>query len=102
MIPVGCREVSQFSEASRLRGFFMVVSSASSEALNARLSLTVRRALLFMATNQITLSIKLAWWLKWYLRGVVFAASVTGLRPDPKRVGYWVGRAAKIEVERSR
>lgn len=55
-----------------------------------------------MATNQITVSIKLAWWLKWYLRGVVFVALLSGLQPDPKRVGYWVARAVEIEVERSR
>lgn len=54
------------------------------------------------ALNHIQVLIKLAWWLKWYLRGVVFVASVTGLRPNPKRVGYWVARAAKVRVERSR
>ncbi|MBC7201922.1 MAG: hypothetical protein H5U29_00165 [Pusillimonas sp.] len=53
-----------------------------------------------MATNQIKVQIKLAWWIRWYLMGVVLMARLTGQQPDPERIGYWVAKAARVKYER--
>lgn len=45
-----------------------------------------------------TIKIRIAWWLKWYLYGVITMSKITGLTPDWKKVGRWVVRSVKSEV----
>lgn len=49
-----------------------------------------------MATNSITVTIRMAWWLRWYLADVIVTSTITGLQPDPDRVGAWVVRAIRL------
>lgn len=44
----------------------------------------------------ITLVVGFAWWWRWYVRGVVLTAWLTGCDPDPDRLTYWAGRAVRV------
>lgn len=37
-----------------------------------------------------------AWWLRWYLLGVILMSKLTGLEPDWDKVEVWMDRAIKI------
>jgi hypothetical protein len=52
-----------------------------------------------MATTTITLTIKVRWWLRWYLAGVLLTSRVTGLVPDLAKVDYWIGRGVRFTVK---
>jgi len=42
---------------------------------------------------QVTGQLCFRWWWKWYVRGVILTAHLTGLRPNTERVEYWARRA---------
>ena len=46
----------------------------------------------------ITVKITLAWWLCWYLAGVVLMCWITGSLPDEGRLRYWIVRGLKAKV----
>lgn len=46
----------------------------------------------------MTLTVKVAWWLRWYLLGVAYMCVLTGLRPDEAKLAYWTRKAIKVEV----
>ncbi|WP_167670682.1 hypothetical protein [Allopusillimonas ginsengisoli] len=48
----------------------------------------------------IVIKLRVAWWFRWYLFGVLTMAQLTGLQPDPQRVGRWLARAVSIKVLR--
>lgn len=48
---------------------------------------------------EMTLSIRFAWWLRWYLAGVVLTCRMTGCQPNIERVSYWVRRAIRMRIE---
>jgi len=50
-----------------------------------------------MATT-LTMRLKVRWWLKFYLSGVMLTARLTQCEPNWQRVGYWVGKGIKVEV----
>jgi len=45
-----------------------------------------------------TIVCRQAWWLKYYLAGVLVASHVTGREPDMGRVFRWIERSIKVEV----
>jgi len=47
----------------------------------------------------VTISIRVAWWLRWYLAGVALMCELTGCQPDYDRVRCWVLRAIRLRVE---
>jgi hypothetical protein len=49
-------------------------------------------------TLQIEVRISFAWWLRWYLDGVVLMARMTGREPDMLKVGRWIRRGTKAEA----
>lgn len=51
-----------------------------------------------MALTTVTISIKVAWWVKPYLCGVLLMSRLTGLQPDPDRVGAWVQRGMIMKM----
>lgn len=51
-----------------------------------------------MAITTVTMSIKFAWWVKPYLCGVLLMSRLTGLQPDPDRVGAWVKRGTTMTM----
>ncbi|WP_312378849.1 hypothetical protein [Pseudomonas oryzihabitans] len=46
----------------------------------------------------VTFTIRMAWWVKPYLFGVLLTARLTGLQPDPDRVGAWVKRGMTMTM----
>lgn len=51
-----------------------------------------------MSTEQITLTIKVSWWVKWYIRGVAYMCALTGQDPDMDKVAYWVRKGLLVKV----
>lgn len=51
-----------------------------------------------MASKNIVMKIRVAWWLKWYCLGVVAMCRLTGKQPDEDRVKFWVSRAVSAKV----
>lgn len=54
-----------------------------------------------MASNQITLKLTVAWWLRYYIYGVVLMCWMTGCEPRADRLGYWVAKSVRVRHERS-
>lgn len=48
---------------------------------------------------EVTLKIRLSWWLRIYLIGVSLTSHVTGTQPDMGKVGVWVRRGLRVTVE---
>lgn len=46
----------------------------------------------------VTFIIRMAWWVKPYLCGVLLMSRLTGLQPDPDRVGAWVQRGMTMKM----
>jgi hypothetical protein len=51
-----------------------------------------------MATRTITLRVRIAWWLRWYLSGLQLACWTMGTEPDWDKVHHTVMRAVRIEI----
>lgn len=51
-----------------------------------------------MATANITVRTKPAWWLTPYLRTVALACWLLRTEPNMERVGYWIGKGIKLEL----
>ncbi|WP_305821377.1 hypothetical protein [Massilia brevitalea] len=51
-----------------------------------------------MASTTLTFKLKVRWWLKFYLAGVVLTARLAHCEPNWARVRYWVGKGIKIEA----
>lgn len=51
-----------------------------------------------MARSTLTVTIRMAWWVKPYLCGVLLTAWLTGRQPDPDRVGAWVQRGMTMKM----
>lgn len=51
-----------------------------------------------MARNvEIHIKVTVAWWLEWYLSGVLMTAKLTGLHPDMDKVGAMVQLGVRFE-----
>jgi len=48
--------------------------------------------------HSITVRLSVAWWLRWYLAGVVLTCKMTGCQPDMGRVERWISRAIKLRI----
>lgn len=46
--------------------------------------------------QQLEIQITVAWWLRWYLAGVLVMSRLTGLEPDLERVQAVVMRAIRF------
>ena len=53
-----------------------------------------------MAQITVKLSFRVAWWVRWYLVGVVIAARLTGATPDMTTVGRWILRGLSVHASR--
>ncbi len=53
-----------------------------------------------MAPTTVKLSLRVAWWVRWYLVGVVIAARLPGARPDMTRVERWIRRGLSVHASR--
>lgn len=48
--------------------------------------------------SRITLRVRVAWWLRWYLAGVLMVAYLTRREPDNDKLRYWVCKAVRCEL----
>ncbi|WP_273861937.1 hypothetical protein [Pseudomonas sp. LA5] len=55
-----------------------------------------------MARSTLTVTIRMAWWVKPYLYGVLLTARLTGRQPDPDRVGAWVQRGMTMTMSETK
>jgi len=53
-----------------------------------------------MAQITVKLSLRVAWWVRWYLVGVVIAARLTGATPDTTKVERWIRRGLSVRASR--
>ena len=53
-------------------------------------------------SETITASIGLRWWVRWYLRAVVWFAGQTGMQPNWQRVEWWIRRGLVVRAARPR
>lgn len=53
-----------------------------------------------MAQITVKLSLRVAWWVRWYLVGVVIAARLTGAKPDMTKVEGWIRRGLSVHASR--
>lgn len=47
--------------------------------------------------TKITVKVRIAWWVKPYLRTVLFLCWVFNAEPDMEKVGYWVKKGLYLE-----
>lgn len=53
-----------------------------------------------MAQITVKLSIRVAWWVRWYLVGVALVAQMTGPTPDWGKVEQWLRRGLSVQAIR--
>lgn len=53
-----------------------------------------------MAQHTVMVSVRVAWWVRWYLSGVAFVAKITGATPDAAKVTRSIGRGLSVRVTR--
>lgn len=49
-----------------------------------------------MATQTITIRIRVAWWFSWWLAAVLLFANLMGMEPDPNRILAMLAKAIRI------
>lgn len=49
-----------------------------------------------MASITINVTVRIAWWWRWYAFGVVMVARLMQTEPDPAKVQAWARRAVKV------
>lgn len=54
-----------------------------------------------MASNQITLKLTIAWWLRYYIFGLFVMCRLTGMGLNEQRVEYWLRKAIRVKRERT-
>lgn len=52
-----------------------------------------------MARQVVTVSLRIAWWLRWYVLGVALMCRMTGCAPNVERVAHWVRRSIRMRIE---
>ena len=45
---------------------------------------------------RITIKVRFAWWVRWYISGVALCSLLTGLEPDMEKVKAKVKKGARI------
>lgn len=48
--------------------------------------------------SAIAVQVRVAWWLKWYMAGVIMMCRLTGLDFDETKVRRYVRRAVKVKT----
>ena len=50
-----------------------------------------------MTMASITLTVQVAWWVRWYISGVALCASITGAQPDMEKIKAKVMNGVRIK-----
>ena len=45
-----------------------------------------------------TVSVHVAWWVRWYLSSVALMSQLTGMEPDMEKVGRWIERGVRVRA----
>jgi hypothetical protein len=53
-----------------------------------------------MAQHAVMVSVRVAWWVRWYLSGVALAAQITEVTPDATKVERWIRRGLSARATR--
>lgn len=94
----------KLTEPSAMEGFFV---SATPKTHHTHTALPrgadlrgwqIHPGVMTQTTAHITIQIKVAWWLKWYLYGVWTAALLTGATPDADKIARMVLRSFKLKL----
>jgi hypothetical protein len=67
-------------------------SASARHATTRRQHKTDKRGVKTMA-KCLVITIKFAFWFRFYVYGLRFVSSITGTQPDPDKVKYWIRRA---------
>ena len=51
-----------------------------------------------MATSTITITVHVAWWVRWYVASVALMSKLTGAEPDMEKVGRWIERGVRLRA----
>ena len=51
-----------------------------------------------MATSTITITVHVAWWVRWYVASVALMSKLTGAEPDMEKVGRWIERGVRVRA----
>ncbi|WP_434642660.1 hypothetical protein [Achromobacter piechaudii] len=51
-----------------------------------------------MAQHTVTISVRVAWWVHWYVSGVASVAEITGSSPGAAKVTGWIRRGLSVRV----
>lgn len=46
----------------------------------------------------VTIRVRFAWWLRYYLAGVALMSRFTGCEPDAEKVAQWIRRGVVLVV----
>lgn len=49
--------------------------------------------------STVTVQVRVAWWFKWYMTGVIMMCRFTGLNFDEAKVRRYIRRALKVRVK---
>jgi hypothetical protein len=50
----------------------------------------------------LMITIKFAFWFRFYTYGLVFFSAITGTQPDPQKVEYWISKAIRLTPAQAR
>lgn len=50
------------------------------------------------AMSSVAVSVRVAWWVKWYLYGVALTCQITGMDFDETKVRRYIRRGLKVRV----
>ncbi|MFC0260752.1 hypothetical protein CEY09_30980 [Achromobacter marplatensis] len=53
-----------------------------------------------MAQITVHLTLKVAWWVRWYIAGVRLFADTVGLEPDPEQMARTIERGLRVKASR--
>lgn len=51
-----------------------------------------------MANITVTIEVRIAWWLKWYMAGVIMMSRLAGLDFDEAKARRYIRRGLKVRV----
>ena len=52
-----------------------------------------------MAQSTLKFKVNVAWWVRWYISGVVLTSRISGLTPDLNKVTATIKRGITLEVQ---
>ena len=48
--------------------------------------------------GSVTITVRVSWWVRWYVASVALMSNLTGADPDVEKVGRWVKRGVRVRA----